>query len=163
MFPATVGLPSVPTGLKVVIGNAKFRLNWTTPANNGSAITAYEYSTDGGSTWKEIVDSGPSTVMALITEQSSTTNGLDNQYHVQLRAVNTNGDGQAAALLSVTPDETPTAPTGLTATAGNDQVTLTWTAPADYLAEDITGYEYQQGGTCRRRAGQRLPQRQATR
>ena len=73
---AVVGAPARPTGLKAVIGNAKFRLNWTTPANNGSAITAYEYSTDGGSTWKEIVDSGPSTVMALITEQSSSTDGL---------------------------------------------------------------------------------------
>ena len=135
---AVVGAPARPTGLKAVIGNAKFRLNWTTPANNGSAITAYEYSTDGGSTWKEIVDSGPSTVMALITEQSSSTDGLANQYDVQLRAVNGNGDGQAAAR-SVTPSANPPAPTKLTATPGNEQVTLNWTAPS-YL--DVSGYEF---------------------
>ena len=79
--------------------------------------------------------------MALITEQSAANNVLNNQFAVQLRAVNTNGKGQAAEI-SVTPSANPTAPTKLMATAGNEQVTLNWTAPS-YL--DVTDYEYVQG------------------
>ena len=37
---------------------------------------------------------------------------------------------------------TPGAPTGLTAQAGDEEVTLSWTAPSDNGGEPITGYEY---------------------
>ena len=66
----TPGLPSAPTNLKAIPGDDEFELSWTAPANNGSAITGYEYSTDAGDDWKAIPDSGPSTVEALITETS---------------------------------------------------------------------------------------------
>ena len=65
---------------------------------------------------------------------------LNIQYDVRLRAVNGNGNGQAAEISVTLPSAAP-APTDLTATAGNEQVTLNWTAPS-YL--DVTGYEYQQ-------------------
>ena len=41
----------------------------------------------------------------------------------------------------------PGAPTGLGATPGDGQVTLTWTAPASTGGADISGYEYEQNGS----------------
>ena len=37
-------------------------------------------------------------------------------------------------------DDLPDAPTGLAATPGNGQVSLSWTAPADTGTSDIDGY-----------------------
>ena len=42
---------------------------------------------------------------------------------------------------------TPGAPTGLSATPGDGQVTLAWTAPDSIGGGDITGYEYEQNET----------------
>ena len=39
--------------------------------------------------------------------------------------------------------DAPGAPTNLRATAGDEQVSLSWTAPSDNGGEPITGYEYQ--------------------
>ena len=47
------------------------------------------------------------------------------------------------ASLTIDDADTPTAPTGLTATGGNSEVTLSWTAAADG-GSAITGHEYQQ-------------------
>ena len=44
------------------------------------------------------------------------------------------------------PTCTPGAPTGLTATAGDGEVTLSWTAPTNTGAAAITGYEYEVDG-----------------
>ena len=136
----TPGLPSAPTNLKAIPGDAKFRLSWTASAANGSAITEYQYNTDGDG-WKPIADSGTS---ALITKTSAAGDidlGIDQTYAVQLRAVNSNGTSAESEELSVTTNDDPPAPTGLTATPGPDsgEVTLKWTAPV-YL--DISGYQY---------------------
>ena len=45
---------------------------------------------------------------------------------------------------SVTPATVPGAPTGLSATARNQQVDLSWTAPASNGGAAITDYEYEQ-------------------
>ena len=67
---ATPGLPSAPTNLKAIPGDAKFELSWTASDANGSAITEYQYNTGAGDDWKTIATSGTSPVMATITETS---------------------------------------------------------------------------------------------
>ena len=65
-------------------------------------------------------------------------------------------DGDAVALQLVIPslfiseapgNEAPGEPTSLSATPGDGQVTLSWTAPASAGGADITGYEYEQNGS----------------
>ena len=51
-------------------------------------------------------------------------------YTFEVRAVNSSGGGEASDERSAVPSTTPGAPT-LTATPGDEQVRLTWTAPAD--------------------------------
>ena len=48
---------------------------------------------------------------------------------------------------------TPGAPTALTATGGDQRITLSWTAPADNGGAAITGYQYQQDGGSWQSAG----------
>src|SRR5207247_10606456 len=49
--------PSPPTGLTATaVSSSQISLSWTSPNNDGSAITGYkiEMSTDGGTTWPTI-------------------------------------------------------------------------------------------------------------
>ncbi len=49
--------------------------------------------------------------------------------------------------MSVTPATVPGAPTGLSATAGDQEVDLSWTAPASNGGAAITNYEYEPNGS----------------
>ena len=51
-------------------------------------------------------------------------------------------------MLRVETASVPAAPTGVTAVAGDGQVTLSWTAPADDGGSPITGYVIGGSGTC---------------
>ena len=144
----TLTVPGQVTGLTATAGNAEVALSWTAPSDGGSEITRYEYQQDGGS-WTTTGG----------TETTFTKTGLtnDTSYSFKVRAVNAVGNGAESASVSATPKipptptptPTPVPPTvpgqvtGLTATAGNLQVTLSWTAPSDG-GSSITKYEYQQ-------------------
>ena len=67
------------------------------------------------------------------------TNGQ--QYAFEVRAMNSAGPG-AAARTAATPLGVPTTPESLTATAGDGEVVLEWTEPADDGGAAVTGYEY---------------------
>ncbi len=122
-------LPAAPTGLTALAGNGAVRLSWMAPVG---PITHYEYRQNGG-TWKSAGTSLPHTVTGL-------TNGQT--YSFEVRAVNTGGNGAASASVTARPQlpNPPDAPTGLAATPGNAQVSLSWTAPTIF----VTHYEYRQ-------------------
>ena len=133
-------------------------LSWSDPSDD--SITGYEYNVNhnatgtgnfsGWSPWQAIDGSGAATTSHTLTDL---TNGREYRFHV--RAVNADGAGAQAPdaspwFVSATPQEVaepppppepepPAAPTGLTASAGDASVTLSWSNPSD---DSITGYEY---------------------
>ncbi|QKS46493.1 fibronectin type III domain-containing protein [Paenibacillus cellulosilyticus] len=84
------------------------------------------------------VSGGPYTDIATVTSTNYTDLGVTNgtTYYYVVSASNSVGTSANSAQASATPTsgaamEAPAAPTGVTATAGNAQVTLTWSASAD--------------------------------
>jgi titin len=131
--PRTV--PSAPTGLNATPGNGIANVSFTAPGNGGSAITGYEVSTDGGTTWSALTTSGTTTITGTI---STLVNGTT--YHLILRARNIAGAGTAATV-SVTPRTVPIAPTALALAPNDQQIAVQFTAPTDDGGAPITGYE----------------------
>ncbi|GHU64862.1 hypothetical protein AGMMS49983_11510 [Clostridia bacterium] len=129
--PSTV--PGAPTGVNAVAGNGTVALSWSSPADNGgSAITEYEVSTDGGGSWTSVGTAASYAATGL-------TNG--NSYQFKVRAKNANGESEAVASAAVTPYTVPGKPQNLTAAPGVNQVTLSWSAPANNGGSPVTGYE----------------------
>ena len=132
------GAPDVPTGLSATRGNRQVMLSWVQPSG-GAEVTHYEYEQDVSGRW---ISTGS-------TDTTTTVTGLTNgqSYTFRVRAVNSAGASAAsAASASVTPATVPGAPTSLGATAGDQEVMLSWTAPASNGGDSITGYEYEQSG-----------------
>jgi fibronectin type 3 domain-containing protein len=123
-----VSAPGAPTGLTATRGNAQVTLSWSAPASNGgSAITGYNIyrSTTSGTEIKVASPTGTGTTYTDTGLVNGTT------YFYKVTAANAVGEGALSTEASATPATVPGAPTGLTATAGNNQVSLSWTAPSN--------------------------------
>lgn len=122
-----VTTPDAPTGLSAVKGNGLVSLSWSAPAQNGgSAITNYHVyvgTTSGAATYRASTG-GANT--------SFVVNGLTNgqTYFFNVTAQNAVGQGASSAETSAVPSTVPGA-SSLAATAGNGQVTLTWSLGSD--------------------------------
>ena len=134
------GAPSAPTGLTAESGDQSATLTWGAPADDGgTAIVRYEvrYRETGGSygSW--------ATVPGGASARSATVRNLDNgmSYEFQVRAFNGISPGQAATASATLAESAPGAPSGLTATGGDESVTLNWSAPEDGGSQ-ILRYEY---------------------
>jgi len=137
----TADVPDAPTIDDVGAGDAELTVAFTLGDAGGSPITDIEYSTDDGANWQErddLAGGGDPAGSPLVI--SGLTNGT--AYDVRLRAVNVVGVSAPSPEVKATPATVPGAPTDVVATAGEDQVTLTWTAPdsggapiIDYLIE----------------------------
>ena len=148
---ATPGAPNAPATLSAVGGDKQVTLTWTAGADITSVIvTGFKYrkraSEDANwGEWTDIEGSDDSTVTHTVT-------GLDvgKAYEFQVRAVSGSGESQIGSQASNTASATtitpppPLKPGGLTATAGDDSVTLTWTSPGDLT---IDKYRYRQTTT----------------
>lgn len=121
--PATV--PGAPTIGAATAGDGQATAAFTAPADNGgAAITGYT------------ATSSPGGLTATGAASPLTVTGLTNGTVYTFTVVATNSVGNSApsaASNSVTPEAVsvaPDAPTGLTATGGDAQVSLAWTASA---------------------------------
>ncbi len=136
-----VSVPGEPTGLSAMSGNGEVVLHWTAPTSNGgSAITSYdvyEGTTSGNEALLENTGSA-----ATSTPVIGLTNGTP--YYFEVSALNGVGEGGRSAETSATPATVPGTPTGLTATTGNGEVMLNWTAPNDG-GSPITSYNIYEG------------------
>ena len=134
------GLPAKPSAPTLASGNTSLTATWPDTSGNGSAITDYDaqYSDDGGANWTEWNAGNTST--ATTTTITGLTNGTE--YHVQVRAANTHGDGPWSASTRQIAGLTPAAPAAPTLVSGNRSIAASWSAPADNGAA-ITDYEVQ--------------------
>ena len=137
LVPATT--PSAPTALSATSGDGDATISFTAGANGGAAISNYEYSTDG-STWIAL---SPADTTSPVTIPGL-TNGT--AYSIYLRSVNSVGSGTASGAVSVTPAATASAPTSLSATAGDGSASISFTAGANGGAA-ISNYEYSTDGS----------------
>ncbi|MGA2844635.1 MAG: glycoside hydrolase family 44 protein [Candidatus Acidiferrales bacterium] len=113
--------PATPTGLAATAGNAQVSLNW----NASTGATSYHV--------KRSTASGSETQISAPGSNSFTDTGLTNgtKYFYVVSAVNSGGESANSSEVNATPTAPavpPPTPTGLQATAGNAQVTLSWNA-----------------------------------
>lgn len=141
---------TTPYGTPDVVGNlqqggrdGRVELTWEAPTNTGGKpITSY-------SVWYSI---SPQTNYTKVTtnDLAYTINGLTNgtTYRILVFANNELGVG-TASLVYGKPIQPPTAPLNLAATAGEGQVTLTWSAPSSIGGSSLRPYTITQtpGGT----------------
>ena len=122
--------PPAPTGLTATAGNAQVSLTWN--ASSGASSYNVKRSTTSG---------GPFTTIATgVTSTSFTNTGLTNgtTFFFVVSAVNSAGESGNSNQASATPQlAVPPAPTGLTATAGNAQVSLTWNASSGATSYNV--------------------------
>ncbi len=148
--------PAKPTGFDAEAGDTQVTLTWTDPVD--ATITKYQvrykagtdFPDDDATAWGDIAGSGASTTSHDVT---GLTNGT--QYVFQVRAVNSGGEGAKSDAETATPvlPPAPAKPVGFAATAGDTQVTLTWSDPVDAT---ITKYQ------VRYKAGSDFPDDDAT-
>src|SRR6185503_13829864 len=137
--PPGATVPGAPTGVSGLSRDHAVALSWNAPASDGgSAISGYRITPRiaNGDTLDPIYTPYAST--------SYTVTGLTNgtAYTFAVAAVNgvgTGPDSSASAAVTPTPATVPGAPSGVTATAQDASVSLSWTAPLDGGAS-ITGY-----------------------
>lgn len=125
--------PDAPTITSVTAGDGQLEVAFTAGADNGSAITNYEYSLDGGS----FVAFSPATTSSPVVIDGL-TNGTT--YAVQLRAINDEGAGAPSNSVDGTPVAVPAAPSIGAATAGNGQASVSFTPPTDNGGTTIIDY-----------------------
>ena len=126
--------------------DGRVRLRWvtdpTTPPDTDE-LSGFQYRQKAGGgygSWSDVRNSDATFRTHVV---AGLTNGTT--YTFQVRAANSSGGGLASNERSAVPSTTPGAPT-LTATAGDEEVRLTWT-PADDGGRRILRYE------CRMRTG----------
>jgi titin len=137
--------PSAPSGLEVTSGNRYLLVSFTAGSNGGSAITNYEYSTDGGSTWRSaLTTSTPITI--TVTSDTAATIANGTAYAVKIRAINAvPGVGAASSDTSATPSTNPGAPGNVVATYGSKSIAIEFEEGSNG-GSDISGYEYSTDG-----------------
>jgi len=120
--------PATPTGLTATAGVGQVSLSWTA----SSGATSYSV--------KRSTTSGAEVAISSATSPSytdSTVTGGTTYYYV-VSATNSNGSSGNSNEASATPTvAVPAAPTSLTATPGNAQVSLTWTASAGATSYNV--------------------------
>lgn len=92
--------PTAPAIVEATNGNTTTTVTWTAPTNPGTtAITSYQYTLNGGSTWTPLpTNTSPVTIAGLT---NNTT------YMLALRAINATGPGPASDGVEITPQAAP--------------------------------------------------------
>ena len=135
-------VPDAPDQPTLTAGDQKLDVSWAAPANNnGSAVTDYDVEyrkRKSDNTWPTSWTSKSHTGTTTSTSITGLTNG--GTYQVRVRAANANGKGPWSTPASDTPAGKPAKPSAPTVTAGDSQLTVTWTAPSDN-GSAITQYD----------------------
>jgi fibronectin type 3 domain-containing protein len=124
LSPATASVPTAPSNLTATAGNGTVALSWTA----GAGTTSYKV-------YRGTVSDGESLTAIATTNSSTTTftdSGLTNgtTYFYNVAAVNSVGTSPDSNEVSIAPvnNGPPPVPGGVSASAGNGQVTVSWSA-----------------------------------
>ncbi len=126
----TTTAPAAPTGLTATAGNAQVSLSWNASAG-ATSYNVLRSTTNGGSY---------TTIATLVATTSYTDTGLTNgtTYYYVVQAVNSAGTSPNSNQASATPTcSAPAAPTGLSPTPRNAQVSLSWTASSGAASYNV--------------------------
>ncbi|MFS1512082.1 glycoside hydrolase family 6 protein [Chengkuizengella sp. SCS-71B] len=120
---SSVTIPGSPTGLTASAGDGQVDLSWSSVS--GADSYNVKRSTSAGGTY--------TTVATGVTSTNYTNAGLTNgtTYYYVVSAQNTAGESANSTEASATPQSSvtiPGSPTGLTASAGDGQVDLSWSS-----------------------------------
>ncbi|CAH1205509.1 hypothetical protein PAECIP111893_02362 [Paenibacillus plantiphilus] len=128
-----VAAPGVPVLGPATPGDVRISLTWD-PVIGSTGYKIFKSTTSGayGSEEVSVTDS------VYGYDVTGLTNGTT--YYFVIKATNPGGDSTASNEVSATPRTVPSAPTGVTAVAGNGQATVSFTAPANG-GSDITYYK----------------------
>jgi fibronectin type 3 domain-containing protein len=123
--------PPAPTGLTATPGNTQVSLAWNA-SSGASSYDVLRSTTGSAGTYTQIA----SGVAATSYTDTGLTNG--SQYCYEVEAANSAGTSGPSSFACATPAlQSPPAPTGLTATAGNAQVSLAWSASSGATSYDV--------------------------
>jgi predicted RNA-binding protein with TRAM domain len=142
-------VPEPPTALSGVGVNQQIVVSFTAGYNGGSAITNYQYTTDGGTTYRELDPADASSPITITKLSSDGTTDLTNgdTYTVRLKAVNANGLSVASSPISVTPILATVPPTPIDlSSVGGDQTIYVILTQTGNGGSAITNYEYSVDG-----------------
>ncbi|NBW91904.1 MAG: fibronectin type III domain-containing protein, partial [Actinobacteria bacterium] len=124
--------PGTPSAVVASYGSGSISIEFEEGSNGGSDITGYEYSTDGGATWRmrdvgTTMTSSPITITKLSSDGlTAITNGTS--YDVAIRAVNKAGAGRESATFTVIPAGVPDVPTITAVNSSNGGLSVEFTA-----------------------------------
>ena len=147
--PAQAIVPAAPTINSITPGNLQLTVNFTAGNEGDSAITNYEYSTNGGTNWRVRATGTTESPLVITTLSSGVAPGAalvnGTLYTVAIRAVNSSGSGAASTSVAAIPSTLPSAPTVGVITASSTQLSVAYVAGATGgLA--ITNYEFSTDG-----------------
>ena len=129
----SIPYPPVPINVTATPANGFATVSWQIPADfNTKFIDGYTATASPGGL-----------TCTTTTELSCAIDGLTNGVAYTFTVIATNLMGDSVASLpseSVTPSYVPAAPTNVTATRGNKQLTVSWTAPTDTGGYPILSY-----------------------
>jgi len=132
--------PNAPSISMATPLNGSVRVNFVPGAANGSAITSYDYSVDGGQTYLAAAWASGSKSF-LIT---GLTNGT--AYTIRIRSVNAMGSGTASNSKLVTPFTVPSAARIVSVVGGQRSIIVTFNAPLTDGGSSLVGYSYSVDG-----------------
>jgi endoglucanase len=124
--------PAAPTGVTANAGDGQASISWN--ASSGATSYNVKRSTTSGGAY--------STVASNVTSTSYTNTGLTNgtTYYYVVSAVNNAGQSANSSQVSATPQSTVTAPavpTGVTASAGDGQASISWNASSGATSYNV--------------------------
>jgi len=133
--------PSAPAITSIAPSSGTLAVSFAPPASNGgSAITNYQYSTNGGTTW--VTRSPAATTSPLPI--TSLTNG--STYSIKLRAINSVGVGESSSTTIATACTSPSAPAISSINRGNTILGVNFTAPVTTGGCPVVNYQYSTNG-----------------
>jgi fibronectin type 3 domain-containing protein len=123
----TIALPGPPSGLTATGTNGAVSLSWS----SGTGASSYNV--------KRSTSSGHEVTITNVTATSYYDANVNNgtQYFYEVSSTNNAGESANSGEVSVTPNLPPSAPTGLAAVPGTNEVTLSWNSSAGAVSYNV--------------------------